>query len=794
MASSGQHNEVIVEQILKALQAEQHGDNRWRGLCPSHDDHSPSLDIYVNADGYPGFSCLSKHCKHIDIVKAIKTKFNITVPSRKSGGSSDKIQSAKVLYPAHEPTFPLHMRKDEDTIYEYVTASGEPAFFVQRYMDGKNKQTPAWFSVEYVSDGGRVERAWSSKDPPNKDRPLYNLYELTQNPDKKVLVVEGEKTADAAADYKQLVDFVVVTWSGGSNRVKASDWSVLRDRNTEIYLWPDHDAEGIKAMKEVAKFINNGVDDQRISLLDFSEFIEQRIDKGWDLADGCANMICDYPFEELWGGFKPYYVNEQITNETLEEALAKRDKWYRKLRLGSKLIYLDMRYESDSPFGVEWTDDSRVLAGLDTERVTIEVGDRTKIISAAKEWCDTRGDGNAALHNVVFDPTTIEKEIISKEGLKILNTFPGFPEYPTENKTDELTKAWLEHLEHIVNDDEKHAINWIIDWFADIIQHPAHKPGTALALIGGQGVGKSVLIHCVAALLGNRLTRMITKDIVKYNIELIQSLLVIHDEWSVNHIREKPYWETLKNAITNTRIRVEAKHVPAWESSSFCRFAFTSNTPRPMDLPPDDRRFTAIHCNSYWLKNKDHFENIFRLLKDKHALSGFLDFFKARKITSDLTIGCSTVQKDMLWTPENKVLAACINWANGDGLPAGIEERIGVQEASKFGDEPVRIPRKVMSDFFGNMYNNKADVPMLQRIMPGPIFKRGVTLYDKRGAQSREQYLVFDIPKLQEFRINIEKELSRNYPWNDKEILSDPSDVKDSNVIPLRRDIKDSPV
>jgi len=800
MAPNEHHNEIIVEQILKALKAEQHGDNRWRGLCPAHDDHSPSLDIYINADGYPGFSCLSRHCKHIDIVKAIKTKFGIDSPMRRTTRTDEKVQSSKVLYPAHEPTFPLHLRKDEDIIYEYVTAEGEPAFFVQRYMDGKNKQTPAWFSIEYVSEGGRIEHAWSSKDPPGKDRPLYNLYELVQNPTKKVLIVEGEKTAIAAADYKQLAEFVVVTWSGGTNRVKASDWSVLRDRATEIYLWPDHDEAGIKAMKEVAKFVNNGQDDQRINLLDYSQFIahEQRIDKGWDLADGCANMACDLPIEELLAGFKPYYVNERVTNETLEEALAKRDKWYRKLRLGGRVLFVDMRKESEqSPFGLVYADDARTLALVDTEKVTIEVGEKVKTVSVAKEWADAQSAESVMLYGTVFDPNTTNKEVIKEDALRYLNTFPGFRSYSSEGKHSKLAEAWVDHLKGIIDNEEKGAIDWIIDYFADIFQNPSKKPGTALALLGGQGVGKSVIIHCVAKLLGTRLTRIINKDITRNNIALSKSLLVYQDEWSINPGKEKLYYESLKNYITSTRIKVEEKYLPAWEADSICRFAFTSNDAKPIRLPPDDRRFTMVHCNRHWLGNKAHFKNIFDLLEDTCALSGFLTFFKERTIISDLTIGCSTKQKDTLWEPENKAIAELIQWADGNGLPMYIQEALG-PVANGFGEEFLYIPRKVMRQYMVNTYGQYAysnsDVTILKRVMPSTTFKKRIPVFDKRGGEDRLFDLCFIVPPLKDLRINIESELNRKYPWNDVEILVDPTEVTDSNVIPFQRDPKDKDV
>lgn len=791
--SSEHHNEILVEQILKALRAEQYGDNRWRGLCPAHDDHTPSLDIYINTENYPGFNCLSRHCKHVDIVKAIKAKFNIDVPVRRTAKQDERIQSARVLYPAHEPTFPLHLRKDEDVIYEYVTSTGEPAFFVQRYMDGKHKQTPAWFSVEYVSDGGRVEKHWSSKDPPNKDRPLYNLYQLTESPDKPVLVVEGEKTAEAAMLYKELEGYVVTTWSGGSGRVKASDWTVLRDRNTPIYLWPDHDDEGVKAMKVVAKFVSSGPDDQRLNLIDYSEFLEGRIDKGWDLADGCANMTCDIPFSELWGSLKPYYVNEKVTSESLAEALAKRDVYYRKLHIGGTQYVIDLRHDSEqSPFGVVWFRDSGSLAGHDTEKVVIEIGEKTKSISVAREWCETRGSGPMMLYGTVFNPTVKEKELIDGDGLKCLNTFPGFKAYSSEGRHNGLVKVWLEHLDGMVN--ETDAKEWIKDYYADIFQNPARKPGTALVLLGGQGVGKSVLIHCVATLLGTKLTRIINKDILRNNIALSRSLLVIHDEWSINHYKEKLYYESLKNAITSPRLKIEEKYLPAWESDSFCRFSFTSNDAKPIRLPPDDRRFTIVHCGKRWLNNKEHFNRIFETLKDETALGGFLDFFANKKIVSDLTTSYNTKQKDELWEPENKVLVECIQWADGNGMPLWMQEILG-PVTNNFGEDYVMVPRGIMREYITKVYGNAAysnsDVAILKRVMPGPEFKRKISIFDKRGGESRLSDLCFCIPPLQEFRANIERELSRNYPWNDLEIKVDP-DI--TNIIPIRRDVKDSPI
>ena len=55
-----------------------------------------------------------------------------------------------------------------------------------------------------------------------------------------MLVVEGEKTADAAAEL--LPDFVVVTSSFGAKSAGKAAWGPLEDR--EVTIWPDHDEAG----------------------------------------------------------------------------------------------------------------------------------------------------------------------------------------------------------------------------------------------------------------------------------------------------------------------------------------------------------------------------------------------------------------------------------------------------------------------------------------------------------------------------------------------------------------------
>jgi putative DNA primase/helicase len=107
-------------------------------------------------------------------------------------------------------------------VWCYRDRDGQPLMYRVRLerSDGKKDVLPLTFCRNRESG----ETAWRSKDLP-APRPLYGLDQLTARPKAQVLVVEGEKTADAAR--RLLPEWVVITWPGGTNRVsnKYTDWS-----------------------------------------------------------------------------------------------------------------------------------------------------------------------------------------------------------------------------------------------------------------------------------------------------------------------------------------------------------------------------------------------------------------------------------------------------------------------------------------------------------------------------------------------------------------------------------------
>lgn len=125
---------------------------------------------------------------------------------------------------------------------------------------------------------GSASPQWAWKALP-EPRPLYGLPRLAAMPDAPILLVEGEKTADAAQDW--FPHYAVLTWSGGAKAVSKADFSPFQGRNATI--WPDNDEPSFVSALELARILDGTA--QSIVIIQPPDTLPD----GWDLADQ-ANM------------------------------------------------------------------------------------------------------------------------------------------------------------------------------------------------------------------------------------------------------------------------------------------------------------------------------------------------------------------------------------------------------------------------------------------------------------------------------------------------------------------------
>lgn len=162
--------------------------------------------------------------------------------------------------------------------YRYKDADGHTLGYVVRLEDKENnKITP---TLTYCrNDKGEEQWRWKGF---GDDRPLYGLDQLKLKPTVPVLIVEGEKTCEAA--QKLFPDHVVITWSGGCGSFQKSDWSVLKDK--EVTIWPDHDTAGVNAALKIGAILE-AHGNKTVRCVDLPETIPHK----WDLADKVPDGI-----------------------------------------------------------------------------------------------------------------------------------------------------------------------------------------------------------------------------------------------------------------------------------------------------------------------------------------------------------------------------------------------------------------------------------------------------------------------------------------------------------------------
>ncbi len=123
-------------------------------------------------------------------------------------------------------------------LHTYNDASGEPIFWRIR---AEHASEPKWIRPMHQAAGRFVI---GEPPAPHGGKPIYRLHDLARAPDAVVMVVEGEKAADALAHIG-----VLATTSGSATSAEAADWTPLKGRR--VIVWPDHDEPGAQYGRDV---------------------------------------------------------------------------------------------------------------------------------------------------------------------------------------------------------------------------------------------------------------------------------------------------------------------------------------------------------------------------------------------------------------------------------------------------------------------------------------------------------------------------------------------------------------
>ena len=193
----------------------------WTSRCPSHDDAVESLSIGTGDGGRLLLRCHAGGCSFQDILATIKAKTGMVAPLRRAKPGALRAQT-----------------DGRRTVYAIKNVDGEVVAEHVRIDMPDGTKRMSWRRNGANNLGGL----------PVVDLPLFGSELLAANPGKPVLVVEGEKCADAGRRLG--VPLTLATVTGAATIPSDAVLGILSGR--AAYLFPDNDAPGKEHMERIS--------------------------------------------------------------------------------------------------------------------------------------------------------------------------------------------------------------------------------------------------------------------------------------------------------------------------------------------------------------------------------------------------------------------------------------------------------------------------------------------------------------------------------------------------------------
>lgn len=263
--------------------------------------------------------------------------------------------------PVMEPTHSKHGRAS--AVWTYHTPEGGVVGHVLRFdimKDGKPAKVvlPRVFCREKNGRSG-----WQYQGFP-QPYPLYRQPDFVARPDAPVLVVEGEKTADAAA--RLLPDYVCTTSPHGSQSARKADWSLLKGRL--VVIAPDADEPGEGYLRDVAEAAREaGATEVRVLR---PRDVRADAPDGWDLADALTEGISA---EALVAAITPYQFGGPGPDEDHTRA-------HHRMPCGPEWLF------RRTPDGVLQLQDRRIPNTRRTERVWVWICSPIEVVAETRSF------------------------------------------------------------------------------------------------------------------------------------------------------------------------------------------------------------------------------------------------------------------------------------------------------------------------------------------------------------------------------------------------------------------------
>jgi hypothetical protein len=188
---------------------------------------------------------------------------------------------------------------------------------------------------------------------------------------------------------------------------------------------------------------------------------------------------------------------------------------------------------------------------------------------------------------------------------------------------------FIEHVRQNICKGEDERFNWIMGYFAQLIQKPFERPLTTLVFKGKKGTGKNAFVDRIGKIIGDEYFktahngRYLTSN---FNGHLETCLCLVLDEafWSGDKSAEGQ----LKGLTTADTIIIERKGMEPYSAKNYVRIVIIGNEDWLVPASADERRYAVFSVGEGRRLDGKFFEKMRILMDEKGGNEILLDFLK----------------------------------------------------------------------------------------------------------------------------------------------------------------------
>ena len=225
--------------------------------------------------------------------------------------------------------------------------------------------------------------------------------------------------------------------------------------------------------------------------------------------------------------------------------------------------------------------------------------------------------------------------------INMFNTFAGFAggRAPSLTGPVDLTPI-LEHVSILCNH-QADATEFLLDWFASIVQHPGTLNGMSIVIVGTHGCGKDIFLTW----FGSKIIGMENYyKTARPHVDLFGSfnssrknVLFYHIEEANSSSVPPALVEQFKNYITDpyASIQMKNKNTTTGESlvKNYNHFAISTNFNVPFHIERTERRIFAVKASAEKCRNHAYFQRLLGAMDNPEIVSSFYTFLRSRNIS-----------------------------------------------------------------------------------------------------------------------------------------------------------------